>query len=335
MTVCTATPGYCSRCSLTASTAAVGALVATGTGWYGSPVQHGAGTVGEHGVISLASWRRSVEQRGEPARAPRAPWSAGCCSSSRSTVITCAEVFCTSGRPRASTISPRGAGTTMTPSCSRSALRSACSGRAAARSTAGPNRVNIIDADQHDDDRQPPVALASARAGDPRLSHALPRPGPSSAYDAGAARAATRCAAPRGPAARRAGEQRVAERRPGSAVGAASTLRAAGVHERAAAASRRQHPTPQIDPAVARPAQVAPVRAQAGEQRRRRASTARARRPDGSSPGRPSARRRSRRPCPVAGPSTSATAATSTAGRLTGQHGAERGDHAWPAAAAR
>jgi len=74
----------------------VGAFVATGTGSYGCPVQQGAGTVGEHGVISFASWAVVLPSRSARRESTAVPWSGNASSVSRLTVSTCADVFCTS-----------------------------------------------------------------------------------------------------------------------------------------------------------------------------------------------------------------------------------------------
>ena len=89
--------------------------VATGTGWYGSPVQHGAGTCTPHGVISR---RRSaaliLQHRGQPGQHARAVVVLQS-SAERSTVSTWVFWLPTRTRPRESRISPRTAGTTMVP----------------------------------------------------------------------------------------------------------------------------------------------------------------------------------------------------------------------------
>ena len=96
--------------------------VTTGTGWYGEPFQHGRGTPFAHGVIRLASSAGATFSSVPSRRSTALPPSAWACSADRFTLTTSELRLVTSGRPRSSTIVPRGAARMTSRVCCRLAV---------------------------------------------------------------------------------------------------------------------------------------------------------------------------------------------------------------------
>ncbi len=97
--------------------------VTTGTGWYGEPFQHGRGTPFAHGVIRLASSAGGdLEQRAEPLQHGLAAVGLRLQRVTGSRSTTSVLRLVTSGRPRSSTIAPRGAARMTSRVCCRLAV---------------------------------------------------------------------------------------------------------------------------------------------------------------------------------------------------------------------
>ena len=116
------TPGKSSRRSAILSTTSGVVSVSTGTGWYGEPFQHGLGTSASQGVIRRASSSAGTLTSRDSRARTAVPPSASACSSLRLTDTTSVLRFVTSGRPRSSTIAPRGAGRITSRVCCRFAV---------------------------------------------------------------------------------------------------------------------------------------------------------------------------------------------------------------------